>query len=62
MSVIECRPIEVATIEDVDILDGTPLLDLKPFVPEFDDREATRQGWLEPVRQREFDADDRFHR
>lgn len=52
----------VLTIEDVDILDGTPLLDLKPYVPEFDHREATRQGWLESLRQREVDADDRFHR
>jgi tRNA (Thr-GGU) A37 N-methylase len=26
----------VITIEDVDILDGTPLLDIKPYVPAFD--------------------------
>jgi tRNA (adenine37-N6)-methyltransferase len=52
----------VMTIEDLDILDGTPLLDIKPYVPEFDHREETRQGWLEQVRGREVDADDRFHR
>lgn len=52
----------VLAIEDVDILDGTPLLDLKPYVPEFDHREESRQGWLEQVRAREVDADDRFHR
>lgn len=34
-------------IQDVDIVDGTPLLDIKPYVPEFDIREATRTGWLE---------------
>jgi tRNA (Thr-GGU) A37 N-methylase len=29
----------------VDVLDGTPLLDIKPYVPEFDLREAVRTGW-----------------
>jgi len=33
-------------IEDVDIVDGTPLLDIKPFVPEFDNRESEKIGWL----------------
>ena len=33
-------------IEDVDIVDNTPLLDIKPFVPEFDVRDADRIGWL----------------
>jgi tRNA (Thr-GGU) A37 N-methylase len=34
-------------IEDVDIIDGTPLLDIKPYVPEFDPPEVERRGWLE---------------
>ncbi|GAI20247.1 unnamed protein product, partial [marine sediment metagenome] len=34
-------------IQDVDIVDGTPLLDIKPYVPEFDIREAEKIGWLE---------------
>lgn len=33
-------------IEDVDIVDGTPLLDLKPYVPLFDSREDVKTGWL----------------
>ncbi len=33
-------------IQDVDVVDGTPLLDIKPYVPEFDAREATSIGWL----------------
>jgi len=33
-------------IEDVDIVNGTPLLDIKPFVPEFDPREGVQIGWL----------------
>jgi tRNA-Thr(GGU) m(6)t(6)A37 methyltransferase TsaA len=34
-------------IRDVDIVDGTPLLDVKPYIPEFDIREVQRIGWLE---------------
>lgn len=33
-------------IEDVDVLDGTPLLDIKPYVPEFDAAADVRIGWL----------------
>ena len=33
-------------IQDLDIVDGTPLLDIKPYVPEFDVREAGKIGWL----------------
>jgi tRNA-Thr(GGU) m(6)t(6)A37 methyltransferase TsaA len=33
-------------IEDVDMVDGTPLLDIKPYVPEFDVLKAERIGWL----------------
>ena len=34
-------------IQDVDIVDGTPLLDIKPYVPEFDVRDVAKTGWLE---------------
>lgn len=34
-------------VENVDIIDGTPLLDIKPYVPEFDWHQADRIGWLE---------------
>ncbi len=30
-----------------DMLDETPLLDIKPFVPQFDNRETERIGWLQ---------------
>jgi tRNA-Thr(GGU) m(6)t(6)A37 methyltransferase TsaA len=50
------------TIEDLDLLDGTPVLDIKPFVGEFDDRHGLRTGWLEAARARRAIADDRFHR
>jgi tRNA-Thr(GGU) m(6)t(6)A37 methyltransferase TsaA len=35
----------ILEIEGVDVLDGTPLLDIKPYVPEFDVRSETRTGW-----------------
>jgi tRNA-Thr(GGU) m(6)t(6)A37 methyltransferase TsaA len=34
-------------IRDIDIIDGTPLLDIKPFVGEFDRADEVRKGWLE---------------
>ncbi len=37
----------VLQVEGVDMLDGTPLLDIKPYVPEFDIRTDTRAGWYE---------------
>ena len=49
-------------IENVDLLDGTPLLDIKPYVPEFDQQPADRVGWLEQA-QRQVKAkksDNRF--
>jgi len=52
----------VLYIENVDVLDGTPLLDIKPYVPEFDQHPAERVGWLERARGRvqEKRADRRF--
>ncbi|RPJ25080.1 MAG: tRNA (N6-threonylcarbamoyladenosine(37)-N6)-methyltransferase TrmO [Chloroflexi bacterium] len=36
------------TVEGVDVLDGTPLLDIKPYVPDFDVRtNGVRVGWYE---------------
>ena len=36
-------------LQDVDILDGTPLLDIKPYVGRFDIREHARCGWQDKV-------------
>ena len=49
-------------VSGLDIVDGTPLLDIKPYVPEFDDREDVRIGWLENRIQEanEKRADSRF--
>jgi len=34
-------------VSDVDMLNGSPLLDIKPYVPQADSFEVTRIGWLE---------------
>jgi tRNA-Thr(GGU) m(6)t(6)A37 methyltransferase TsaA len=34
-------------VEGMDMLDGTPLLDIKPYVPDFDIRTGTRNGWYD---------------
>jgi tRNA-Thr(GGU) m(6)t(6)A37 methyltransferase TsaA len=50
------------TIEDVDILDGTPVLDIKPYVPAFDSYGDAKAGWLDAVSHHTGSArsDDRF--
>ena len=49
MSVVQLLKIDgnVLHVKDMDIVDGTPLLDIKPYVPAIDDRNATKIGWLE---------------
>lgn len=49
-------------VEDVDILDGTPLLDLKPYVPAFDSYPDATTGWLERSAHRvgSIRSDERF--
>ena len=49
-------------VENLDVLDATPLLDVKPYVPQFDCWNAERTGWLEAAGERAGDrkADQRF--
>ena len=50
-------------VSEIDIIDQTPLLDIKPFVKEFDHRPDSISGWVEKhVDKGEFRtrADDRF--
>lgn len=50
------------TIKDIDVLDGTPLIDIKPYVPKFDIKQVTAAGWLEKSQDaaRSLTSDDRF--
>lgn len=64
LSVVRLESVAGCTLHvtDVDILDGTPLLDLKPYVPEFDTPQDVRTGWLEPAagKSQRKRSDDRF--
>ena len=43
----------ILEIEGVDILDDTPLLDIKPYVLDFDVRTGVRSGWYDDRYKRE---------
>ncbi len=61
LSVLRLERIEGSTlfVSDLDILDGSPILDLKPYVPEFDSHPGSRAGWLDAGNGRQR-ADGRF--
>ncbi|MCF8303791.1 MAG: tRNA (N6-threonylcarbamoyladenosine(37)-N6)-methyltransferase TrmO [Bacteroidales bacterium] len=64
LTIVELERIEngILYISNVDMLDGTPLLDIKPHVPFFDDQKEVRIGWLEEVGKNASDkrSDGRF--
>jgi tRNA-Thr(GGU) m(6)t(6)A37 methyltransferase TsaA len=64
MSVIEIERIEgnCLYLRNIDILDQTPVLDIKPYVSEFDHPADTNAGWLEEKKgeARATKSDDRF--
>ena len=49
ISIVElvARQRNILRVSEVDVLDGTPLLDIKPYVPQFDQRANAKIGWLE---------------
>ena len=51
----------VLHVADVDILDDTPLLDIKPYVPAFDAHPSSKSGWFEACGVDRQVADERFH-
>jgi len=50
------------SIQGIDVLNGTPLIDIKPYVPGFDAREVTKLGWLDKnyKKSESLKSDDRF--
>lgn len=64
LSIVRLLDIEenILKIQDVDILNDTPLIDIKPYVPKFDHRENVRVGWLESSGDgvRDARSDERF--
>ena len=51
MSLVRLLKIQdhVLHVEDIDILDKTPLLDIKPYIKRYDSREYVRSGWQDNV-------------
>jgi tRNA-Thr(GGU) m(6)t(6)A37 methyltransferase TsaA len=64
MSCVRLLHIEgcILRLAEVDILDDTPLLDIKPYVPQYDNYPVQRCGWLDTVPDKPVVADDRFER
>jgi tRNA-Thr(GGU) m(6)t(6)A37 methyltransferase TsaA len=64
LSIVRLMRVEGATlhIEEVDLVDGTPVLDIKPYVPQLDDRATDRTGWFAANvhKVHEVRADDRI--
>lgn len=52
----------ILRLAGVDILDNTPLLDIKPYVPQYDNYPVERCGWLDQVPDKPVVADNRFER
>ncbi len=66
LSIVELKRIEgsVIYIDGVDMVDGTPLLDIKPFFGKIDNRENVTRGWLDTVSEQnvtKIKSDGRFY-
>ena len=64
ISVVKLIKVEgnILHIENVDIIDGTPLLDIKPYISEVDAHEVEKTGWLsgKAEKMHSMKADERF--
>jgi len=49
-------------VAEIDILDGSPLLDIKPYAPEYDSYPQARAGWLDKAAAPLNFADRRFEK
>jgi tRNA-Thr(GGU) m(6)t(6)A37 methyltransferase TsaA len=65
ISIVEIEKVEGNKIYilDVDMINNSPLLDIKPFFEDFDNRFNTKKGWLtnkNNINKSHFKSDDRF--
>ncbi len=62
LSVVHLIAVRDATlvVEGVDMLDGSPLLDIKPYVPLFDAHPDARAGWFDGTPSERTHADNRY--
>jgi len=53
----------ILSVSSLDILDGTPLIDIKPYIPRFDAPKALKVGWFEKAFEKkkgDIISDNRF--
>jgi tRNA-Thr(GGU) m(6)t(6)A37 methyltransferase TsaA len=64
LSIVQLKRVEENTLHigNVDVLDGTPLLDIKPYIPEFDAQENVSTGWFKQSKETvsQYRSDERF--
>lgn len=64
LSIVELLAVEGNRLQvrGIDVLDGTPLIDVKPYVPQFDCWPEATSGWVKPARHeiQQRRSDDRF--
>lgn len=50
---LERRHKNILEVSEIDVLDNTPLIDIKPYIPRFDYRQKANNGWTETKELRE---------
>jgi tRNA-Thr(GGU) m(6)t(6)A37 methyltransferase TsaA len=50
---LEKRMKNILEVSEIDVLDNTPLIDIKPYIPRFDYREKANNGWIQAKDLRE---------
>ena len=52
LAAVELLAVEdrVLHVRGIDLIDGTPILDIKPYIPDFDAIPEASRGWLEDGR------------
>jgi len=50
---LEKRNKNILEVSEIDVLDNTPLIDIKPYIPRFDYRENANNGWTKTKELRE---------
>jgi tRNA (Thr-GGU) A37 N-methylase len=56
------RDTGILCVLDVDLLDGTPIVDIKPYVPQYDAFPGSKAGWHEQSESQRLLADRRFQK
>ncbi len=62
ISIVELEKIEnnILHVKGVDIVDNTPLLDIKPYIKDFDIKASAKEGWIKGKIKQDNMSDDRF--